>query len=279
MLNADHRRRAEQLLSLHTGPLLLLPNAWDAMSARVFEETGFNAIATSSAAVAWSLGYADGEHMSWHEMLEVLTRVASVVRVPVTADIEGGFSSKTPDLIHRTEELIRAGVSGLNLEDGLDHGKTLRSVDEACERIDAIRRAATKMDVPLVINARTDLYLGAGSNDPALFDAVLARCRAYLAAGASCVYPIGLVDLGQIRRLVAELKAPVNIIGRPGTPSVPELQAAGVARVSTGVTPAVHVASVLADAMGSLIRHGTFDHFASTYDYARMQKLFGPGGH
>jgi 2-methylisocitrate lyase-like PEP mutase family enzyme len=199
--------------------------------------------------------------------------------VPVTADIEGGFSSKTPDLIYRTEELIRAGASGLNLEDGLDHGKTLRSVDEACERIDAVRRVATKMDVPLVINARTDVYLGAGNNDAALFDSALARCRAYLAAGASCVYPISLIDLAQIRRLVSELKAPVNIIGRRGSPSIPELQAAGVARVSTAVTAATHAASVLGDAMSQLIRNGTFDHFASSYDYGRMQKLFEPSRH
>src|SRR5262245_32457141 len=141
---ADQRRKAEQLLSFHRGPLLLLPNAWDAMSAKVFEEVGFNAVATTSAGVAWSLGYADGENVPWHEMLSVVEHIADTVHVPVTADIEGGFSSTIPDLIFRIEELIQAGACGVNLEDGINHAASIRSIDEACERIDAVRRAATK---------------------------------------------------------------------------------------------------------------------------------------
>jgi 2-methylisocitrate lyase-like PEP mutase family enzyme len=274
MSTAEHRRRAEQLLSLHRGPLLLLPNAWDALSAKVLEETGVNAIATTSAGVAWSLGYADGEKIPWHEMLAAIERVASAVRVPVTADIEGGFSSTTPDLIHRTEEVIRAGACGINLEDGLDHGASLRSVDDASERIAAVRRTAAKLGIPLVINARTDVYLRAGGNDPAVFEETLSRCQAYVAAGADCVYPLGLVDLPQITRLVAALKHPVNIIGRRGTPSLADLQAAGVARVSTATTPALYIAGALADAMTKLIQSGSFEHFTSSFDYARLQKLF-----
>jgi 2-methylisocitrate lyase-like PEP mutase family enzyme len=272
-VSADHRRKAEQLLSLHRGPLLLLPNAWDGLSAKVFEDIGFNAIATTSAGVAWSLGFADGEHVGWHDMLRVIEYVVDAVRLPVSADIEGGFSSTTPDLIHRIEELIGVGACGINLEDGLDHGARLRSVDEACERIDCVRRTATKLGLPLVINARTDLHLRAG-NDPASLDESLARCRAYLAAGADCVYPIGLSDLELITRLVKELKAPVNVHGRRGAPSLADLQAAGVARVSTATTPAVFMAGALEEAMKKLIQTGSFEHFTSTFDYARLQKLF-----
>jgi 2-methylisocitrate lyase-like PEP mutase family enzyme len=274
MSTAEHRRLAEQFLSLHRGPLLLLPNAWDALSAKVLEETGFKAVATTSAGVAWSLGYADGEKIPWHEMLAAVERIVSAVRVPVTADVEGGFSSTTPDLIHRTEEIIRAGACGINLEDGLGHGASLRSIDDASERIAAVRRTATKLGVPLVINARTDTYLRAGSNDPAIFDETLARCQAYAAAGADCVYPLGLIDLPQISKLVAALKQPVNIIGRRGTPSLADLQAAGVARVSTATTPALYVAGALADSMAKLIQSGSFDHFTTSFDYARLQKLF-----
>jgi 2-methylisocitrate lyase-like PEP mutase family enzyme len=277
VVTADQRRKAEQLLALHRGPLLLLPNAWDALSAKVFEEVGFNAIATTSAGVAWSLGYADGENVPWHELLEVVEHVTDVVRVPVTVDIEGGFSSTTPDLIFRIEELIGAGACGVNLEDGLDHGASLRSVDQACERIDAVRRAATKAGLPLVINARTDLYLRAGNN-PDAFGEALARCKAYLAAGADCVYPIGLSDLAVITKLVAELRAPVNVHGRRGAPNIADLQAAGVARVSTATTPAVFMAGALEEAMKKLIQSGSFDHFTSSFDYARLQKLFTPPG-
>jgi 2-methylisocitrate lyase-like PEP mutase family enzyme len=272
-VTAEHRRKAEQLLALHRGPLLLLPNAWDALSAKIFEEAGFRALATTSAGVAWALGFADGENVSWHEMLGVVERIVDAVRLPVTADIEGGFSSTTPDLIYRIEELIGVGACGINLEDGLDHGARLRSVDDACERIDAVRRAATKLGLPLVINARTDLHLRAG-NDPTVLEETVARCRAYLAAGADCVYPIGLSDLTLIERLVSQVPAPINIIGRRGAPSIAELQAIGVARVSTAVTPALFMAGALEEAMKKLIQSGSFEHFASTFDYARLQKLF-----
>jgi 2-methylisocitrate lyase-like PEP mutase family enzyme len=274
---ADQVRKAEQLLALHRGPLLLLPNAWDALSAKVFEEVGFNAIATTSAGVAWSLGYADGENVPWHELVEVIEHVTDVVRLPVTVDIEGGFSSTTPDLIFRIEEMIGAGACGINLEDGLDHGATLRSIDQACERIDAARRAATRAGLPLVINGRTDVFLR-GGNDPDRLSEALQRCKAYLAAGADCVYPIGLSDLGLITKLVRELQAPVNIHGRRGAPSIAELQAVGVARVSTATTPAVFMAGALEDAMKKLIQTGSFDHFTSSFDYARLQKLFTPPG-
>jgi 2-methylisocitrate lyase-like PEP mutase family enzyme len=277
VVTPDQRRKAEQLLALHRGPLLLLPNAWDALSAKVFEEVGFNAIATTSAGVAWSLGYADGENVPWHELLDVIEHVTDVVRLPVTVDIEGGFSSTTPDLLFRIEEIIGAGACGINLEDGLDHGATLRSVDQACERIDAARRAATRAGLGLVINARTDVFLRSGNNPDRLGEA-LERCKAYLAAGADCVYPIGLSDLGLITKLVAELKAPVNIHGRRGAPTIPELQAAGVARVSTATTPAVFMAGALEDAMKKLIQTGSFEHFTSSFDYVRLQKLFTPPG-
>lgn len=274
MPNSEQRRLAEQLLALHRGSLLILPNAWDALSAVVMETVGFKAIATTSAGVSWSLGYADGERIAWHDMLAAIERVVGAVSVPVTADIEGGFSSTTSDLLYRIEEVIGVGATGVNLEDGVGPAHQPRPLEEACERIAAARQAATKLNVPLVINARTDVYLSAGTNDPSLFDAALARCRAYIAAGADCVYPLGLLDIAQISKLVAELKAPVNIIGRRGTPSISELQAAGVARVSTATTPALFVAGALSDSLAKLIQSGSFDHFSSSLDYPRLQKLF-----
>jgi len=274
MTISEHRRLAEQLLALHRGPLLILPNAWDAFSAALMETVGFNAIATTSAGVSWSLGYADGEKIPWHDMLAAVERIVATVKVPVTADIEGGFSSTTSDLIHRIEEIIGVGASGVNLEDGVGPSHEPRPLEAACDRIAAARQAAAKLGVPLVINARTDIYLNAGNNDPSLLDSALVRAKAYIAAGADCVYPIGLLDIGEIRRFVSELRHPVNIHGRRGTPPISVLQAAGVARVSTATTPAVFVAGVLSDAMTKLIQSGSFDHFASSFDYARLQKLF-----
>ena len=178
MDTSAHRRLAEALRTLHQGPILLLPNAWDAMSAAVLEQAGFLALATTSAGVAWSLGYGDGEKIPWHELVIATERVVRAVRVPVTADIEGGFSSTPSDLIHRTEEVIGAGVCGVNIEDGLGHGAPLRALEDAAARVAAVRSAATRMGIPIVINARTDVYLNAGNNDASLFDETVARCRA-----------------------------------------------------------------------------------------------------
>jgi 2-methylisocitrate lyase-like PEP mutase family enzyme len=276
MSSNEHRRRCEQLLSLHRGSLLILPNAWDAFSAVLMEAVGFKAIATTSAGVSWSLGYADGEKIPWHDMLAAVERIVDAVKVPVTADIESGFSSTASDLIYRIEEVIGVGACGVNLEDGVGPTHQPRPLEEACERIAAARQAATKLSVPLVINARTDIYLNAGNNDPSLLEPALTRAKAYIAAGADCVYPLGLLDIEQIKRFVAELKHPVNIIGRRGTPAISALQAAGVARVSTATTPAVFVAGVLSDAMTKLIQSGSFDHFASSFDYPKLQNLFPP---
>src|SRR5262245_16295369 len=275
MSSSEHRRLAEQLLALHRGPLLILPNAWDSFSAALMEKVGFKAIATTSAGVSWSLGYADGEKIPWHEMLAAVERIVDTVKVPVTADIEGGFSSTTSDLIYRIEEIIGVGACGVNREDGVGPRHEPRPLEEACERLAAARQTAAKLGVPLVINARTDIYLHAGSNDPSLLDSALMRAKAYIAAGADCVYPIGLLDIEQIKRFVSVLQLPVNIHGRTGTPPIPVLQAAGVARVSTATTPAVFIAGALSDAMTKLIQSGSFDHFASSFDYARLQKLFG----
>jgi len=270
------KRRAEEFLAMHRGPPLLLPNAWDALSAKVIEDAGFRAIATTSAGVSWSLGYADGERVPWHELLVAIERIVDAVRVPVSADIEGGFSETSADLVHRTEELISVGVCGLNIEDGRGHGAPLRTADDAAERITAVRRTALKAGVPLVINARTDVYLRAGNNDPAVFPEMLSRCRAYIAAGADCVYPIGLSDLTLISRLVAELGRPVNVMGRRGMPNLADLKAAGVARVSTATTAVMHAMGALAEGLATLRVTGSFDHFGTPFDYAHLQKLFAP---
>jgi 2-methylisocitrate lyase-like PEP mutase family enzyme len=255
--------------------MLVLPNAWDALSARLFEEAGCQAIATTSAGVAWSLGYPDGEQVPWSEFLGATRRIARVLSVPLTVDIEAGFSATPAELADRIREVIDAGASGINLEDSRDHQThTLLPLDGAVERVATVRAAAERAGVPIVINARTDFYLQpAGARAVALVD-VIQRCRAYVSAGADCVYPIGLADIQLIRQLTGELRAPVNITGRPGAPTLPELRAAGVARVSTAVGLAVLSAGVLTDAVVKLRETGSYEHFASAFSYPRLQQLF-----
>jgi 2-methylisocitrate lyase-like PEP mutase family enzyme len=276
-MNAVDRGRAAATAfrSMHRGEMLVLPNAWDAMSARVFEETGCQAIATTSAGVAWSLGYPDGEQVPWSEFLGATRRIARVLSVPLTVDFESGFSATPAELAERIREIIDAGASGINLEDSRDHQEhTLLPLDSAVERVATVRAAAERAGVPIVINARTDSYLQpAGSRAVSPAD-VVQRCRAYLSAGADCVYPIGLADIQLIRQLTAELRAPVNIMGRPGAPTLPELRAAGVARVSTAVGLAVLSAGVLRDAVVKLKETGSYEHMASAFNYPQMQQLF-----
>jgi len=217
---------AAALRALHAGPgLLVLPNAWDAASARAVAEAGFPAVATSSGAVARTLGYDDGEAMPVDEAFAAVARIARAVDVAVTADIEGGYGLPPAEV---AERLLAAGTVGCNFEDTDHRGPdVLVPAEQQAERVAALRAAAGE---GLVINARVDTY-ARGIDD---FDETLRRARLYLDAGADCIYPIGLADEAAIARLVDELGAPVNVYVRPGAPSLARLAEIGVRRASFG---------------------------------------------
>jgi len=276
MIRAEQAQNAEAFRSRHRGPaLLLLPNAWDAMSARVFVAGGFDAIATTSGGVAWSLGYADGEQAPWSEVVAATARIVRVAGVPVTADIEAGYG-ETPDAVARSiAEIIGAGAVGVNLEDGTPRRPVpIRTVADAADRIRAAREAASSAGVPIVINGRTDLYLRNIGDDASRFDETVERGRAYLAAGADCVYPIGLSDPATIGRLVKALRAPININVRAGLPSVAELEALGVARASTASQVALMAMSMTRQVAEDLRTTGRFDKLAPAMAQAYAQRLF-----
>ena len=279
MKASEFRRAADAFRSMHQGEMLILPNAWDALSARVFAEAGCKAIATTSAGVAWSLGYPDGERVPWKEFLAATGRIARVLSVPLTVDCESGFSTTSAELAEHVRAVIGAGASGINLEDSRDHATHgLLPLEDAAERISTVRDTAAKEGVPIVINARTDSYLQPPGGRAVSFTEVVQRCRAYVSAGADCVYPIGLADIHLIGQLTTELRAPVNIMLRPGAPTLDELRAAGVARVSTATGPALLAAGVLMSSIVTLRETGSAEHFASAFTYPRMQKLFEAGG-
>lgn len=227
--------QAEELRRLHVpGRPLILPNAWDAASAKAVEAAGFDAVATSSAAVAASLGFADGEGMPVDEMIAAVARLARAVEVPVTVDLEAGYGLGPRELV---DALLRAGAVGCNLED-TDH-RTGRLVDAEiqAERIGDIREAAASAGVAVVINARVDVFERDLPREHQVVEAV-ARGRRYLAAGADCVYPIMASDEPTIADLVRAIPGPVNVYARPEAPRVPRLAELGVARVSYG--PWIH---------------------------------------
>lgn len=219
---AAQRAKAERFRDLHHAPpVLVLPNAWDAASAKAFAALdGCSAIATTSAGVAEAHGYPDGERIPRAEMLAAVTTIARAVDLPVTADLEAGYGDPTAT----AEGAIDAGAVGLNLEDGLG------PVEEHVTRIRVVRAVAESRGVPLVLNARTDVFLQ-GDGD---VDEAVRRGNAYLEAGADCVYPIMVAEPESIRRLAGEIRGPINVLHRPGVPSPAELERLGVARVSVG---------------------------------------------
>jgi 2-methylisocitrate lyase-like PEP mutase family enzyme len=217
--------KAAILRQLHAGPkILVLPNAWDAASARIFEDAGFPAIATTSAGIANSLGFPDGQHVSREEMLDVIDRIVRAVSVPVTADVESGYE----DALGTALALTDIGAAGMNLEDSLTtDARTLIDLGTQVKTLEAVR---AKTD--LVINARTDVFLMSIGDPPTRLDRAIERLKAYVAVGADCVFVPGVRDAETIRLLAAVGR--VNVLAVAGTPSIEELERLGVARISVG---------------------------------------------
>jgi len=230
---------ARQFLELHHGPkILVLPNAWDVASARIFEKAGFPAIGTSSAGVAFSLGYPDGQNIPRDEMLAVVRRIAGAVDVPVTADVEAGFGSSPEQVAETARAVIAAGAVGMNLEDGAEEKPDfLADLTLQKEIILAVLEVAASEGVPMVVNARTDIFLyGIGPAETRL-QRTIERLNAYREAGARCLFAPGVKDKETIAQLARSIAGPLNILATVGTPPVAQLQELGVARVSVGSGP------------------------------------------
>ena len=222
--------KAKTLRELHRpGNPVWLANIWDAGSAKQVEAAGFPAVATSSAAVAESLGYADHQQAPVDEMLAAARRVATAVSVPVTVDAEAGYGLSADELVDR---LLAAGAVGCNLEDTDHAGGGLAETGRQAGWLAEVRAAAERAGVPLVINARVDLFL-AGGDELALVDAAVERARAYFAAGADCVYPIKLTGAEAVRRFIVGVdRRAVNLWCRPDGPTPAQAVESGAARVS-----------------------------------------------
>ncbi|HEY2551557.1 MAG TPA: isocitrate lyase/phosphoenolpyruvate mutase family protein [Streptosporangiaceae bacterium] len=243
--------KAARLRELHQpGTPLLLPNAWDVSSAKLVAER-FPAVATTSGGVARSLGFEDHQAAPSAAMLGAAARVAAAVDVPVTVDAEAGYGLAPGEL---TGQLLAAGVAGCNLEDTDYSRGGLTDVRAQCDFLAAVVEAAAQAGIPLVVNARVDVFLQAGGRDesPAVVDEAIARGRRYLAAGADCVYPILASGDEVIGQLAAALDGRVNVLLRAGVPSLARLAQLGVARVSLGAGLHTAMCSWLGDTLDEL---------------------------
>jgi 2-methylisocitrate lyase-like PEP mutase family enzyme len=269
--------QAQKLRSLHHSPkVLLLPNAWDVASARIFEEAGFDAIATTSAGIAFTLGYPDGQKIARHEMLQVVARIASAVRVPVTADVEAGYGDRPEDAAETARGVIQTGAVGMNLEDATnDPQNPLVPLSLQLEKIAAVREEAVSSKVAVVLNARTDTYLLQVGPSEKRYDETLRRLTAFRDNGADCLFVPGLRDAETIRRLVADLGCPLNILAGPGFPSVPELEKLGVARVSLGSGPMRATLGLVQKIARELKTSGTYGALEDSISYVDINRLLG----
>jgi 2-methylisocitrate lyase-like PEP mutase family enzyme len=263
---------AEGLRAMHRAErILVLPNAWDAASARVFEEAGFGALATTSAGIAFTLGYRDGQRISREEMLSVVRRIVTAVRVPVTADVEAGYGDGPEDAARTAQEVGEAGAVGMNLEDATgDPRKPLLDLTLQVERVKAVQEAARDV---IVLNARTDVYLLQLETPETRYDAALRRLAAYRDAGADCVFVPGLQDRRTIERLVKDVQCPLNILVGPGAPAVPELEKIGVARVSVGSGAMRTTLGVIRRIAAELKGSGTYATLEEAIPYADVNRM------
>ena len=294
MRASTQRSKAQWLGELHReGDMLVLPNAWDGMSARVFEDCGFPAIATTSAGIAYAFGYPDGERLGRDEMVEATARIAGAVSVPVTADVEAGYGNRPEEVAETAQAVIEAGAVGLNLEDvadpeppgrststGKGNASPLVDLEEQLEKIRAIVEVGRTAGVPLVVNARTDVYWRGVGNAEGRFGKTVRRANAFLQAGAGCVFVPGVRDTETILALAREIPGPLNVLAGPGSPTTTELEALGVRRVSVGSGPARAIMG-LARRMGrELLEEGTYVSLTEgAITYAEANGLFArPGG-
>lgn len=259
--------KAEAFRNLHRGAeILVLPNAWDAASAAVMADAGAKAVATSSAAVAWAHGYADGDVLPIDKVLTTIAEVVRVVDVPVTADIEGGYTDDLGQLVENVTRVVEAGAVGVNLEDGQ------RAPELHAAKIEAVK---TALGDRVFVNARTDVYLAGLAEGHAAYLETITRAERYRAAGADGIFVPGPSDPDLIGRLAGEIRLPLNVMGWTGVPDAGRLQALGVRRLSSATNPFRVAYAALARAIEAYVRDGDPTPLAEAANGApALQKRF-----
>ena len=252
--------KAEAFRRLHDRKeVLVLPNSWDVPSARVFEDEGFPAVATSSAGMLVSLGYPDGEEIPTADFLAAVKRMAKSLTVPLSVDVVGGFGGSAEGVVRTVRAVIAAGGVGINIEDFKHSAKELFPVEKQVARLRALVRLRGSQKVPFVINARTDAFRFAPGDEEARLEEAIRRAREYRDVGADCIYPMGLTSAESISRFVRALDFPTNVMVRKGLPSVPELKRLGVARVSFGPSASYAAMGLLRRASREVREKGTYE--------------------
>ncbi|MCY1019085.1 isocitrate lyase/PEP mutase family protein [Pyxidicoccus sp. MSG2] len=227
-MTSSQSMNAQVFRQLHTEGLLLLTNAWDAGSARLMESLGSKAVATTSAGVAWAHGYADGDHLPVRLLAATVAEMTRVIRVPLTVDMEGGYSNDPAAVGETVAAVMEAGAVGINIEDGSE------APDLLCAKLEQVKRASARLGVDLFVNVRTDVFLRGLAPKERRVEEALKRAERYRAAGADGLFVPGVSDAADIRAIASAAKLPLNVMAVPGLPSPAELASLGVRRLSAG---------------------------------------------
>lgn len=271
-MKQQHAIKAKTFRRLHEqSSTFVLPNAWDAMSAKMFEAGGFQAIGTTSAGIAASLGYPDGQHLPRAKLVEVVRNIAHSVAVPVSADIEAGYGRSVAEVVQTVKEVVAAGAVGINIEDGTGNpSKPVFSISEQTEKIAAIKASHT----PLFVNARTDIYWLKIGDPLSRFQEAEKRAIAYQEAGADCLFIPGLTDREEIQKMRAAISIPINLLVDPEMPALTELSTIGIERLSCGSAPFRATATLLAAICEQIVHDETFSHLTKdVLSYSSITKI------
>jgi 2-methylisocitrate lyase-like PEP mutase family enzyme len=273
----DRVAKARAFQEMHLGPeILVIVNAWDAASARVFEDAGARAVGTGSAGIAFSHGYPDNEHLPRDLLLNATREIVRAVDVPVTADILTGLGDSIDAVVETVKEVIAMGAVGINIEDSSEvGGPHLTFLTQQTEKIRAVCHAVHASHVPIVVNARTDSFWLKLGDEKERLRVSIERANHYREAGAHCLFVPSAVDKATIKTLVKEIQGPVNILTVPGCPSIPELQDLGVRRVSEGSGPMRATMMLARRIAEELLQKGTYTRFhTDTIPYPEANRLF-----
>ena len=272
----DQADKAKLFQQLHRGSqILVIANAWDAASARVFEDAGMRAIGTGSAGIAFSHGYPDNERIPREVILAATREMVRAVKVPVTADILTGLGLTAEAVVGTVKDVIAMGAVGVNIEDGTDDGPRLFDLDQQTEKIRAVCDAVKASGVPIVVNARTDSFWLKLGDEKARLRASIERANRYREAGADCLFVPGAIDRETIKTLVTEINGPMNILTMPGCPPIAELEQLGVRRASEGSGPMRATMMLTRRIAEELLQSGTYTRFHNdALPYPEANKLF-----
>lgn len=262
-MKTEQRKKAEIFLELHhSDKILILPNIWDILGAKLLEKFRLKAIATASSSIAYTNGYKDGQQINFNRLLGILTSICNFTHLPVTADIERGYAKDNMELSDNIKRLIRSGIIGINIEDSMIDGGELISIEQQCEKIKLIRQVTKQEGIPLVINARCDVYLSKNFKGDQLLTAI-ERGKNYKEAGADCFYPI-LCKPTDLNKINSQIDLPINVFVTSDLMPMRELEQMGISRLSLGPSLLKSALTKMCEVVTSLINYEGYESFTNS---------------